>query len=260
MVRTRSKPLSLCVLFAMIFLHTAGNSLVASPYVVEIYMAEQSCNDVLNLEDSIEYMNTTLLDDPDAIVVRCQIPHEADIENERARWLCRNRLGNYKNTLPRTVLGSRPIHNFGIILNGRYVDSGRLSAKLLDAVAMAKSLKELKPVNLSYENQVLEIEFPELEFNKKPFAQIIALNEGEEIVYVDFRNGGERVVHPKKVATNGRIVRNWDGSAMSLSVPVDDMPAQSYAVLVNSTDGGHLIAAGQVSTTKETLKTSSLEQ
>ena len=157
-------------------------------------------------------------------------------------------------------MGSKPIHNFGIILNGRYVDSGRLSAKLLDAVAMAKSLKELKPVNLSYENQVLEIEFPELEFNKKPFAQIIALNEGEEIVYVDFRNGGERVVHPKKVATNGRIVRNWDGSAMSLSVPVDDMPAQSYAVLVNSTDGGHLIAAGQVSTTKETLKTSSLEQ
>ena len=161
-------------------------------------------------------------------------PYFPSTDNDLSRAFCDTRHAGYRRA---GILSH--ILTPQVVISGKYEGLGTRKDLLDSGLRMARRYGRIAPLTLALKADVLEVALPEIYVRRDVDVWLFAYQTRAKMVrdsdiYLD-----NAVTYLKKIMV-------WDGTERQISVPVQDMQADGYAVIVQHQDFTKIMAAGNV--------------
>ena len=156
-------------------------------------------------------------------------------QDTTSRIFCDARQSAYRQS---GVIGR--VYTPEVVVNGRYEAVGNDEDQVKDALAKGGPLPS---IHLMLREQYLDITLPQMKLEKSADIWLVSYGGRSEAHVRGGENSGKTalITHPVKNITK---LMAWDGRAVSMSFPLQDVAAESYGVIAQSGDGP-ILAAGK---------------
>ncbi len=222
---------------ALLVLFSAHAALAASPVVIET-MTSQGCGDAPPVENYLLQLHNA---DPDLIILNCHVTYfnKEGWEDSFSHQFCDKRHFSYFRELD-----LEQIRTPEIIVNGSTILNGQNSPSLPVLIEASRRTASLLPLAITKKDDHLTARLPA--FTPRAPLEIWVMGyDNQAIVPMKVGpNTGLTLEHFNMV----REIKNlgiWDGKD-TLDIPLEDMKAQGYAVLLQEEEQGEIVAAGKL--------------
>ncbi len=217
----------------------AGNGKIA---VVELFTS-QGCSDTFEVEEIFEKIGEVSYQN--LILLSCHTTYfDTDTwKDSLSLELCDERLDLYQD--PQGLFASKAPPQ--IIINGRFPTSGKKENLIRAGIKMAHALDEIIPVQLSFQENTLDIILPEIKDVPEMDVWLLAYNKKETALVSDRSDADTKktLTHFNPVVQIKKLFL-WDGSPISTSASLQDFLAEGYVVIAQYSGGSTIVAAGKV--------------
>ncbi len=221
--------------------HAQAPTITSGITVVELFTT-QGCSSCPPADKIFENVAHSARDDAGLIALACHVTYF-----DRKSWkdhlsipLCDYRHKSYFKALDLPQLFTPQM-----IVNGEFDLVGNKEQIVYDAIAMGKSLKTIAPIKLSLQPSYLDITLPRLGLGAPVDVWLIPYNRQSQAVISGGGNRGE-VINYMNYVKDFKKLLTWDGRPVNMAFPINNMPADGYAVVAQFKDHTNIIAAGKV--------------
>ena len=144
-----------------------------------------------------------------------------------------------------------------LVLNGHLKTNGQFENVIHDGLALAHSLDEIRPIQLTLTDESLQVSLPALKLDKPTEIWLLAYKKSDPLHITEGPLAGNDMDYVHVVKSGQKLIGNWQGQYRNLSVPTDPYPGDGYIVLAQNPGDLQILAAGQIE--KENIKDSGQE-
>ncbi len=175
--------------------------------------------------------------DPDVLALGCHVTYfNRRWQDTMSRIFCDARQGAYRDSGT-----TQKVYTPQVVVNGKYEAVGNDGSTVHAALDNADPLPLIA---LSESGGYLDISLPPMMLSRKADIWLFALNDNQSVRIGDGANEGKTISYARPVKNLTKLL-SWDGASMTMSFPVQNMPADSYAVIAQYRDNSGIIAAGK---------------
>lgn len=203
--------------------------------VMELFTS-QGCSASPAAEENFSHFAN--LNHANLITLSCHITHfDQNLpENTLSRSFCDDRLKYYKRRINSLQSGTPYM-----VLNGRFSTYGMKRNIVESGLNMAHSLDEIAPITLTLSEEALEMSLPAIASANEMDIWIFAYDKNTQASSKD-----TNAPIFSYVTKHLEHLMTWDGTAQSLSFPLNGLPADGYAIIAQEKGYGPIAAAAKI--------------
>lgn len=211
------------------------------PTVLEVF-TKDNCTAMAEIKADVETLLHSAAPEDEIIVQFCHITGESRVAD-----ICRQRVKSYRHSLLKSPIYGAGLGGPGVVVNGALSFAVNTGELIPAAVNMVKVHQKVYPIGIQKSGSALMLDLPKLDYAHRPEAQIFTIRDGflSEQMASQFENNFQDFTLERAVVDMVPF-HDWNGQKMQVSVPIVDIPADGYTVLVNDSRSGEIIAAGQL--------------